>query len=78
MDRAHLREALADLQGKTDEIDDIVNDMLLPLRKRSLGHVLHARDYAAAHKAVEQILDYLDKMTSDEAPLEGGATPAAR
>lgn len=68
-DPAAVRRLVVDLRVAVDDADAVVADMLRPLRKRELGHVLHRDRYHEAHGKIVSMLAY---AMPEETPSEGG------
>jgi len=73
--RNDVRRALLDLRVACDDADAVIVDALRPLRRRELGHVLAARNYADARGKITATLAYLFRLASNGGEHDGGAGP---
>ncbi len=78
MDRALLRRVLVDLRVSCDDADEVAQDMLRPIRKRTLGPASHRASYDEARGNIVKSIDYLVKLAADEPDdsSSNGGSPA--
>lgn len=80
MDKALLRRVLVDLRVSCDDADEVAQDMLRPLRKRTLGPVSHRASYDEARGNIVAGIDYLMMLVADDDgpadPSGNGGSPA--
>jgi hypothetical protein len=59
-DPAAVRAYFKDLRVVIEDAESVAEDMLAPIRKRTLGHAKQRQLYREARTALRQLLDYAD------------------
>ena len=65
---AELRVELEALRTACDDAHGVAEDMLAPVRKRTLGHVQHVSIYQGARASILSGLAYLAKLITKPEP----------